>query len=516
MTTAQALRANAISSAADATPTAVGLVSNGVADLRLAVHDASRVEWTVSLPLAGQRSVYAVEVRMDVPSSAFVPHEPWGQLQSVTRLDGAAGASSAYAAADASVDALRRSAVDAAQKLSRAHDGFARHARLAGSLANPIAVSDLEGLLVVWLDAATGVVADVRTRLVTLHAEDGEIHARERRLIDEYISTRFIEMLAGSERSLTTLEGSRSPHVVAYAASIEAAEDRVAEALERELHHRVAEGYILADPDVSESLEAYVDRASQLKKHFQEVLFLDKETFEVAKRIHHWVAALAALLASTWAFAWQIALASRAHEASSVGPRILALAAMAGIVYAAKDRIKEVGRAWISGHVHRLYAQKVVRYRAPARRAAGRDLVATARETFDQTLLDVPDPLHPLSGAVLRTVVLRFKHVGQMQVCPALSGGGARGVKHVFRYDFSPFFARLGDAVRKVPVLDAKTNRLTFREAPRCYRIPIRVKLTAAGNVKEEVGTLVLSKRGLERLECGAATTESAAADWLF
>src|SRR5205823_431362 len=110
-------------------------------------------------------------------------------------------------------------------------------------------------------------------------------------LVDEYISTRFIEMLAGSERSLTTLEASRSPHVAVYTASIESAEDRVAEALERELAHRSAYGYVLADADSSESLEAYVDRASQLKKHFHEVLFLDKESYEVAKRIHHWVAA---------------------------------------------------------------------------------------------------------------------------------------------------------------------------------------------------------------------------------
>ena len=35
----------------------------------------------------------------------------------------------------------------------------------------------------------------------------------------------------------------------------------------------------------TDALERYLDRASRLKKHFQEVLFLEAETYQVAERI---------------------------------------------------------------------------------------------------------------------------------------------------------------------------------------------------------------------------------------
>jgi hypothetical protein len=39
----------------------------------------------------------------------------------------------------------------------------------------------------------------------------------------------------------------------------------------------------------------------------------------VADRIKHWVAAFVAIVASTWAFAWQIALMNRQHSTGSNG-----------------------------------------------------------------------------------------------------------------------------------------------------------------------------------------------------
>src|SRR5262249_6013185 len=138
---------------------------------------------------------------------------------------------------------------------------------------------------------------------------------------------------------------------------------------------RAARAFVRADPSSPTALEQYLDRASRLKRHFQEVLFLEAETYQVADRIHHWVAAFVAVLASTWAFVWQIALANRQPSTGSqVGSGIVMLAVIAGLVYAAKDRIKELGRSWISGNVHRLYAQRVARFRAPARRLPGRDV----------------------------------------------------------------------------------------------------------------------------------------------
>ncbi len=83
----------------------------------------------------------------------------------------------------------------------------------------------------------------------------------------------------------------------------------------------------------------------------------------------------------------------------------------------------------------------------------------------------------------------------------AIACGGATRVKHIFRYDLSPLFARLDDAVKKVPVLDVHTRRVSFIDAPRCYRVPIRLVVKGSGAERETKATLVLHKRGLERIE---------------
>jgi hypothetical protein len=298
------------------------------------------------------------------------------------------------------------------------------------------------------------------------------------------------------------LAESKSPHVAAMSAAIADCEAKVGHVLAEELTRRAARGWICADAESPEALEGYLDRSSRLKKHFQEVLFLEPETFHVAERIHHWVAAFVALVASTWAFAWQIFLSNRAQTTGSrVGSGLVLVAVMAGVVYATKDRIKEMGRTWISGNVHRFYAQRVARYRAPVRRLKGRDVIVAARESCDQSVLSHPDPLNPESGACMPVTMIRYEHRGQVFPRQELARQGVRRIKHVFRYDLSPLFARLDDAVKPVPVLDAGTQRVRFAQAPRCYRVPVRVRVKCGGAWRSEKATLVLTKRGLERLE---------------
>ena len=276
----------------------------------------------------------------------------------------------------------------------------------------------------------------------------------------------------------------------------------MADALEKEIAHRAACRYLWADPTSLEALERYLDRASRLKKHFQEVLFLEPERYEVADRLHHWVAAFVAVLASTWAFIWQIVLINnRPTTGAQIGSGVVVLAVIAGLVYAAKDRIKEMGRTWISGNVHRFYAQRVARFRAPARRLPGRDVIVSARESIDQRMIQRPDSLNPESGATTPATIIKYTQKGAVSPQAALSAAGVRRVKHVFRYDLSPLFARLDDALKPVPVLDAVTRRVKFIDAPRCYRVPLRLKVRSNGATYEEEATVVLHKRGLDRLE---------------
>jgi hypothetical protein len=484
---------------AEATAAQSPSASESEIDVRLDVHDASRLEWSAALPLPDRSPLdYEIELELEIPANVFARHSPWDQLQSWARLDGPEGA--VRAGEGESVDGLRRGAVAFAHKLARANEGFARHCRLAGQLSQSDPCEEIAEGLRLWVGMAMATVQEARARLAACKPSDGVELAAERALVDEYVSVRFVEMLAGAERSLAALASSR--HAAAYVGAIADAEKLLAAALAREIAHRQARRYVSADPAIPGSLELYLERASRLKKHFQEVLFLEPETFQVAERMHHWVSAFVAILASTWAFAWQVVLANQKPTTESkVGSGLVVVAVVAGLVYAAKDRIKELGRAWISGNVHRFYAQRVARWRTPARRLRETDVVLRARESFDQRVCAKPDLLNPGCGVYTTVTVVRYTHRGTVTAQPALVAGGLRRVKHIFRYDLTPLLPRLDDAVKKVPVLDDVTRHVCFVDAPRVYRVPVRLRVTCAGEVSEEGATLVLHKRGLDRLE---------------
>ncbi len=478
--------------------------SEAAGRVRVAVHDASRIEWSLSVPLPKDAPLdYSLRVEIQIPSNTFVRHAPWDQMQAFTRLDGPAVSPHGEAV---SIDELRRGALAMASQLARASDGFARHCRLAGSLFATAAHSELEDALTVWIEAAVRVSLDARERLTRSPGaiEEAPELQRERLLVDEYISVRFLDALAGAERGLSGLAESKSPHIASILPVLAVVERRLADVLSAELAYREQRGFGNADPSSPNALERYLERASLLKKHFQEVLFLDPETYHVAERANHWIAGFVAVVASTWAFAWQIALTNQASSAQTFSTGLLTLALIAGVVYAAKDRIKEIGRTWMTTRVHRVWgAQRITRYRAPARRLPRRDVLVTARESFDQGVASLPDPLNPSSGATVPVTVLSYEHKGRVSPHAELLASGVRRVKHVFRYDLSPMFGRLDNALKPVPVLDTSSAvaKVRFIDAPRCYRVPIRVRVECGGHKFEESATLVLHKRGLERLD---------------
>lgn len=468
--------------------------------VRVGVHDASRLEWSVSIPLPASGSIdYSLRVEIQIPQSSFVRHVPWDQMQAYTRLDGPAIAASGDVV---TIDALRRGALAMASQLARASDGFARHCRLAGSLFATAAHSELEDALTIWIEAAVRIAEEARSRLARPGEADKCELATERALVDEYISVRLLEALAGAERALANLVDSKSPHITRLEPVFAMVEGRLAEVLAGEVAYRAERGFANADPSSPVALERYLDRSSRLKKHFQEVLFLERETFQVAERAYHWIAGFVAVIASTWAFAWQLALSTRARPAETVSSGLITLALFAGLVYATKDRMKEIGREWMTHRVHRFWgAQRITRYRAPARRIPGRDVIVTARESFGQSSMSLPDPLNPEAGATVPISVLTYEHKGTVESHRQLLASGVRRVKHVFRYDLSPMFTRLDNAVKPVPVLDVTSRKVRFIDAPRCYRIPIKVEVLVGDERHEELATLVLHKRGLERLD---------------
>jgi hypothetical protein len=475
------------------------------ADVRLGIHDTSRVEWAVSVPLPRTgEAEYAIELDLEVPAHVIAAHSPWDHLQEFTRLDGPDDASPSVE----TIDSLRRFAVGIAAKLARTHEGFGRHARL---VASPFATDDVShhvAALEAWVAAAEHVLVDARRRLREVPKRlDTE---REARLVDEYLSLRMLELLAGAERTLATAQeraentaesDSSSKRLRAAAPALANVAEQIADALAREMEHREEERYIEANADSPTGLERYLDRASQLKKHFQEVLFLESERFAVTDRFHHVVAGAVAVVASTWAFIGQLYL-TRGSLSASVSGSLIMVCVLAGIVYAVKDRIKEVGRLWFAKNVHRFYAQRIARYRAPAKTCPTRDVIVRARESFLSENERRPDPLNPHSGATVPVTTLRYRHQGTLESSDTLTRAGISRVKHVFRYDLSPLFARLDDATKPVPVFDSKMRRVRFTQAPRCYRVPIRIVVRQGRDVvADQQGSLVLHKRGLERID---------------
>ncbi len=475
--------------------------SHSTSVVRLGIHDASRAEWTVvvPLPVAGPLA-YCIDVEFAIPSQAFVRHSPWDHLQSFARLDGGSADELRHNAV--TIDTLRRTVLAHAQRLSRESEAFARTCRLAASLMVPGAVGTLD--LTASVEAAAKWMGEAREELLEPVAGEPPSLRRERRLADEYLSVRLLEFLAGVERSLMAASTSRTAHAEALAPAVHDAGSAAATLLEGELLHRRAAHYVYADPDSLAAQERYLERASQLKKHFQEVLFLDCEHVQVADRIQHAVAAVAGVFAAAAAFAMQFWVTSRAASAERIGSSVFVLMLIAGISYAFRDRFKEIGRTWISGRVRRFYAERIARFRAPARRLPGRDIVASAKESFSVSSSEKDDYLNPAAGARRAVTTLHYRHRGMVLPQPQLAAGGVERVKHTFRYDLSRLFSRLDDAVKEIPVLDVAARRVRFVEAPRCYRVPMQVRVSIGREHFLEEGTLIMHKRGLDRIEHGA------------
>jgi hypothetical protein len=465
-------------------------------DVRLEVHDASRFEWTVAIPLPDRQDAeYELVAELEVPANVFAQHVPWERLQSWTRLDRPTGALAPGEAV--TTDELRRIAIGVAQRISRGGDRFARECRVAASLTSGAHSASFETAIAHPRKVLGDVcrrVAEARRSLDS--AESGTL-SRERPLVDEYLSVRLLEMLTSSDRALSLVENSDAGRQLGKPlVELRAA---LNDAMLSELSHRNDCDYIKAAADSVDSVDAYVARASRLKKHFQEVLFLEPEIVEVAKRANHWGAAIAALTASTWAFGAQLLLLRGSLMEATVGSGLALAAVAAGVVYATKDRLKEIGRNWISGKLQRIYAQRVARWRAPARMMPGRDIIVTARESFDQKVVHRPDPLNPDSGVGVAVTIIRFTHRGTLASSKVLSENGISRIKHVFRYDLSALLPRLDDAVKRIPILENGVVR--FAEAHKTYRVPVSVSVIGQGSRVQRNACLILQKRGLERLE---------------
>lgn len=470
----------------------------------IGIHDATRFEWAAQIPLpAHGKLAYSIEVELEVPTNAVVRRSPWEQMQTFTRLDEACCQPALGGAA--TIDALRRGAVSLQRMLARAAIGFARHAAMGARREAEDAEGDPYGFLVVWLETALLAVAETRQRLTKPEPGDSAQVASERTLVDEYASVAVLDMLAEASHAVGEALAGAGPAAKELERARSRVRARVEGAIDAEIAHRRASGFLTMSEPSPATLDAYVARAARLRKHFEEVLFLDRESYQLDERVHQWMTSFAALLAGGSAFLLQLALIDRrSTPTTTLGLRLATIALLAGACYMARDRLKEFARTWLTGKVYRFHAQRVSRYRLPERRLATRDVVIRTREWCDQTTQSLPDVLNPQGGASLPRTRIRYLQKGVVEPQEALRCEGVSRVRHIFRYDVSPLLPRLADDVKRVPFV-GDGGAVQFAEVPRRYPVPVSVRLRYGGETREERATLVLEKRGITRIGPGIA-----------
>jgi len=240
--------------------------------LKLERHDASRIEWSVYLPMPrGLRATEGeVELCLEVPENAYSPHSGWDQLQLLARLSSPRSEAGDQGAR--SLDEVRRDSLAAARRMKAVARADGEVRRLAASRAG------LARFFEPLIEAALAELQRARDTLSVETPFDAADLRKERQLADEYWAANC-SSCSPSPTGLLERAGA-----LAHAA-VAGRPRRAAEAAKAA--RRAARGRVppprrarppLAAADDPEAVAMFIDRAAQLKKHFHEVLYLEAES----------------------------------------------------------------------------------------------------------------------------------------------------------------------------------------------------------------------------------------------
>src|SRR5438552_18672728 len=107
--------------------------------LKIEAHDASRIEWSMYVPLPRGKDVREAEVDlwMEFPENVYAPHDAWDHLQVLARLS--SPDEDVIPADPRDIDAVRRATLAAARRMKLLRESLPR-AALAHSL-NPMPIA---------------------------------------------------------------------------------------------------------------------------------------------------------------------------------------------------------------------------------------------------------------------------------------------------------------------------------------------------------------------------------------
>lgn len=470
---------------------------------RLAVHDASRVEWTAEFPLPEQGTAdIELEFTADVPVHIWTDHDHWEHLQLLARLSSPDEEAHGGLYPPTSVDELRRATLGAVHRFKTARRAIEKQLASVASLSPQELRLQVAGGLIESIDKALQELHGDRDRLA--RGVDGEPArvSHERSLAAEFLSNHALDFLSSIQHSLDARlqvgDGPLEDEPLDLARRLHTL---LTEALSKEWAYRELRGFLSPNGTDLAELERYVNRASMLKKHFQEVLFLELETARVDKQFRSWYAVIAALFAGVWAYPLRYLLTGSSSGMSEVSWGLGTSLTVLVVMYAIRDHIKETVRNWLSNRIANGYAGRLTNLRVPARLLGKPARLARVRESITALAEDRPDPLSPGLSSTRPVMALRYQLKGCVHGDPRLGRHGLDHARLTFRYDLSPLFARLDDSIKRVPILARDGTTLRFAETSRSYRLPVQLTLRYQGRVICERAELVAHKLGLERLE---------------
>lgn len=470
---------------------------------RLGVHDGSRIEWTAEFDLPEEGSAdIELEFIAEVPVHLWAEHDHWEHLQLFARLASPDEEAGATVFPPTSVDELRRATLGAVHRFKAARKQIEKEIAKAASLYASEVRGDLAKELIQGISAAMAELHAGRERLA--RGVDGEPAkvAHERSLAAEFLSNHALDFLSSLQQCLDErVRGPRGRQDDGPPDPLAALHPHLAEANSREWAYRELRGFLSPNGSDSRELERYVNRASMLKKHFQEVLFLQLDTARVDKHFRSWYAVIAALFAGVWAYPLRYVLTGSSSGVAELGWGLGTSLTILVIMYAIRDHIKETVRTWLTTRIAHGYAGRLTNLRVPARLFGQTTRVARVRESIAASPEERPDPLSPDLHSTRPVMALRYQLRGSIHGDPRLTRQGLDRARLVFRYDLSPVFTRLDDSIKRVPILTKDGGALLFAETARSYRLPVQLTMRYQGRVICERAELVAHKLGLERLD---------------
>ena len=460
--------------------------------IHVAAHDGHWVEWSTAVPLPehGHRH-YTIEVEFELPPDVLPWESPWPPLQTFTRLD---GAGAVVPSGDPATDTLRRAALSLSQLLDQARCGFERHCRLAAERGDATEDGHAAASPTTWLDMALRLAREARTKLTQPTTLDSASCMRERELVDEFMSVCLFELLADADRAVKEVTASRRE--LALTPAVVGARRAIDTAVRDEVAYRTSRRFWVPDACSATSMQRYVIRAAQLKRHFTEVLRLDRETHLIDESVAKESAVVVALLVCASVFAFQLVSSETLSRAARVGSGLLVLAMVGWAAYALYDGICAVAGAWLTGKPYRHLARFTTFCPAPGRRRASRAVVARAREWYHQTIHALPDAVTSESSVPLQASLVGYMQKGVVTRPSSLAASDATSIRHVFRCDLSPLVTRVHCGDRRVPVTEAG-RLVSFDEAPNRYQVQLLVRVSYDDQSHQERVTLVVDRRGL-------------------